>query len=473
MPKTDPAETKQLWEWVYAVNDQLLMMAIPSTASTAVSSRLEGIFIDHTFQFVDVDKHFSQINTATNSKTLGATSIPEDDSYRGLYKVICQIQRNEAYNRHEEFKDAMQTYLAPRHHMPATGGTSTWRSERFLKVDLSRDIDTGLKWQQLKVQSQNQNQQQTNASRSPPPTASITYWLHKQPYSLALDVQLRGRVYFIEGQDNHDGDNSEEVVTGAAVCPYLSIEYQANGENAAQTAARLAEAAGDALYNRFRLHEVQNPGEHLAHDWKNVRHYGITIGWDDFTVWLVEPEEPLGAAIALEVAQVAPIDVPVPHVTTTTTRSYARGKSSVPKFDRGETLHGQLSQRRRTLISALAASAALFSRLPAPPARVGDGTTDNTMSPCQIAQPAPHQNPPNASRTQTRWRGGRMTTLVSASNNRPTIALLAQWIRSIHHWGTTTYADAVERDIMRQETPAGVAMDEGRAHDDLDDVYER
>jgi hypothetical protein len=472
MPKTDPAETKQLWERVCAVNNQLLMMAIPSSASRAVSSHLGGIFIDHTFQLVDVDKHFGQINAVTNSQTLGTTPISEIDSYRGLYNVICQIGRNEAYNRHEEFKDAMQTYLAPRHHMPATGGTSTWRSERFLKVDLSREKNNGLKWQQLKVQSQNQKQQ-THASSAPPPTASITYWLRKQPYSLALDLQLRGRVYFIGGQDNRDRDNSDEVVIGSAVCPYLSIEYQANGENTAQTAARLSEAAGDALYNRFRLHEVHKAGEHLAHDWKNVRHYGITIGWDCFAVWLVEPEKPLDAAIDLEVAQVASIDVPVPHVKTTTARSYARGKSPVRKFDRGETLHRQLSQRSRTLISAPAASAALFSRLPVPPARDGDATTDNTMFPGHIAQPTPHQDSPNAGGTQTRWRGGRMTQLLSAPNNRPAIALLAQWIRSIHHWGTTTYADAVERDIMRQETPASVAMDEGRAQDDPNDVYER
>lgn len=178
-PKTDPAETKQQWEQVYAVNE-LLMVELMSSASTAVSGRLGGIFIDDTFQFVDVDKHFSQFNGVTHSTTLGTTTAAEGDSYRGLYNVMRRIQRSEAYNRHEELKDANQAHLAPCHYMPATGGTSTWTSERFLKVDLSRENNDGVKWQQLKIQGRNQNQQETNASGSPPPTASITYWLRKQ-----------------------------------------------------------------------------------------------------------------------------------------------------------------------------------------------------------------------------------------------------------------------------------------------------
>ncbi|RKU43279.1 hypothetical protein DL546_006162 [Coniochaeta pulveracea] len=183
------------------------------------------------------------------------------------------------------------------------------------------------------------------------------------------------------------------------------------------------------------------------------------MGLGDFSVWLLDPEEPGDAAIGLEAAQVASIDEPASHVTTTTTENHARGKYHAPASRRGATLRGQQSQTSRSLIHGAPVSASLLAD--------GKATTDNNMTPGHIAQPAPRKNSPDAGGMQTRWRGGRMTKLVSAYNSQQTIALLAQWIRSIHRWGTTAYAGAVERDIMGQETPVGVTIDEGRAQGDL------
>ncbi|KIX02049.1 uncharacterized protein Z518_07988 [Rhinocladiella mackenziei CBS 650.93] len=75
----------------------------------------------------------------------------------------------------------------------------------------------------------------------------------------------------------------------ATFCPYFSIEFKATTDDTRTVENQVAAAGLISLFNRYHLKLDANPHP-TPEQWKLVRHYGLTMEKENWTVWLFEPK---------------------------------------------------------------------------------------------------------------------------------------------------------------------------------------
>jgi len=75
--------------------------------------------------------------------------------------------------------------------------------------------------------------------------------------------------------------------TFGGFCPYFSIEFKARTDDTRIVINRIAAAGSISLFNRYRL-KIDAYPHPTSEQWKLVRHYGLTMEKENWTVWLFE-----------------------------------------------------------------------------------------------------------------------------------------------------------------------------------------
>jgi hypothetical protein len=91
--------------------------------------------------------------------------------------------------------------------------------------------------------------------------------------------------------------NAVQVVHCKALgtfCPYFSIEFKATTDDRRIVDNQVAAAGLISLFNRYQLKLDAYP-QHTPEQFKLVRHYGLTMEKDRWTVWFFEPKIAKGA----------------------------------------------------------------------------------------------------------------------------------------------------------------------------------
>ncbi|GAP91050.2 hypothetical protein SAMD00023353_1502190 [Rosellinia necatrix] len=80
-------------------------------------------------------------------------------------------------------------------------------------------------------------------------------------------------------------------VRRTATCPYLTVEFERDGQSEDVAVNRVAAAGSLALYGRWRLHSEARAAAPAppADDLPNVRHYALTCAGSRFTLWVLRP----------------------------------------------------------------------------------------------------------------------------------------------------------------------------------------
>ncbi|EOO00581.1 hypothetical protein UCRPA7_3930 [Phaeoacremonium minimum UCRPA7] len=420
-----------------------------ATTTSIIPPRLSGyVNIDRSPRCIVPEEHFGPL--APSSSLFSGDKEHEDNA---------TAPPSPPFPNHE-LKEIVGFYLAPRHIAganlaPAAATTATaankklaWLPVRFLRVDpLRNKSNEETDWQPLPAidtrHAQHHHDEdyhcpQQNAQKRPQQqgvlacsTASITYWLAPYPNSVSLMLRLQASTY-AEGEDY-------------AVCPYLSIEYQLDGEHTDEEAVtRLSKAGGAALYNRFLLHErkaskngaydggtdtemkqgrvVGGRDDCGERDDDTIRHYCIVIGWEKFSVWVIRPTRDSRALDTVE----AP-----PAASSKTIMSARSSTKPKPEPEPGNTARAPRSWHGGNNI---APNSSLVSH------------SNHYVSPDSSIN--------NAVQRSRNWRGAQMMRLTGININELSKDLLPQWIERIHRWGTTAYANAVEMDLGWAQIPS-------------------
>src|SRR2546423_7011287 len=74
-----------------------------------------------------------------------------------------------------------------------------------------------------------------------------------------------------------------------AFCPYFSIEFKATTDDKRVVENQVAAAGSASLYNRYRL-KLGAHRQPTYEQLKLVRHFGVTVEKENWTMWLFEPK---------------------------------------------------------------------------------------------------------------------------------------------------------------------------------------